>query len=58
MRLFKGSQLAKGLVKIKDSVLGAGGRSSQIEDLNVMLETLGQVQIASKEINLVCLDLI
>ena len=36
-RLFKGAQLAKGLNRVKESALGQGG---QIEDLNVMLETL------------------
>ena len=54
-RLFKGSQLAGVLWKVKGTVLDEQG---DLEDLNILLETLIQVQVTSKELNSVCLELI
>ena len=55
MRLFKGSQLARVLENIKTTVIDEQG---DLEDLNILLETFIQVQVTSKELNGVCLEII
>ena len=55
LKLFKGSSLARALEKIKSNVSDEQG---DLEDLNVLLETFIQVQVTSKELNSICLDLV
>ena len=55
LKLFKGSSLARALEKIKSNVSDEQG---DLEYLNVLLETFIQVQVTSKELNSICLDLV